>query len=149
MTVLLLGVPLALHARAQEHREAVMREFALLSVRPDVAETVPDRLSALMNRVQTAYRALAHDISGQRDAVLASGGNSLDVRLEFRADAAAISAELNLLLDELDRVCARELWLLTGPPEPAVVAFRRWYFTEITRQCAGSPPTAWPKNPDG
>jgi hypothetical protein len=59
------------------------------------------------------------------------------------ADVVEVGAKIERLLDEADAFC-REGTLLTLAASDDVVAFRRWYLGELTRQVGGAAPQPWP-----
>ena len=53
------------------------------------------------------------------------------------------------LLDEADAYCAggQHLLMLATPDD--LLAYRRWYLGEFTRQAEGASPVPWPQVADG
>lgn len=121
-----------------------MREFALLAARPDLLVRLPTRLRYVMAAVEQAYAEVSRDIADQRDASLDAGLDHLDLTVNLSSGASVAAARLDALLDEVDAYCAAGDHLLTEPPDPSVVAFRHWYFAEITRQLLGEAAVPWP-----
>jgi hypothetical protein len=144
VTVRLIGLPLRLWARASEHHEDLMREFALITLSTSGARwTLPSRLLQLIADVRARYGAGSPDDAATRDAALAAGQETLD--LTYRVPAAVREACLSLgsLLDEADEYCRADAYLLTLTTPPATAAFRRWFLGEFVRQIDGEPPYPW------
>ena len=133
--------PLRLGARASEHYESVYRELALLAS-SDEGPPVPGTLLVLLEEMDR--RSARNNASEQvRDEALARGEDSLDIALHVPADVVEVAQRVEQLLDEADAFC-RDGTLLTLQPSEDVVAFRRWYISELVGQLAGEPPRPWP-----
>lgn len=133
--------PLRLGARASEHYESVYRELALLAS-SDEGPPVPGTLLVLLEEMDR--RSARNNASEQvRDEALARGEDSLDIELHVPADVVEVAQRVEQLLDEADDFC-RDGTLLTLQPSEDVVAFRRWYISELVGQLAGEPPRPWP-----
>ncbi len=133
--------PLRLGARASEHYESVYRELALLASSDD-GPPVPGTLLVLLEELDR--RSARNNASEQvRDEALARGEDSLDIELHVPADVVEVAQRVEQLLDEADDFC-RDGTLLTLEPSGDVVAFRRWYISELVGQLAGEPPRPWP-----
>jgi hypothetical protein len=63
--------------------------------------------------------------------------------IQVPPSAGDASRELDRMLDETDDFC-RDGTLLTLAPPADVVAFRRWYLTELVEQLEGRPAHPWP-----
>lgn len=136
--------PLRVWARAHEHHEELLREFALLALDAQRSPgAVPARLVALVARLQERYAAVVAAPTEAREAALARGERETELVYEVPPTAAAAAQELGALLEEADEFCARGQ-LLTLASRPEVVAFRRWFVEEFTRQVAGGAPRPWP-----
>ena len=133
--------PLRLGASASEHYESVYRELALLAS-SDEGPPVPGTLLVLLEEMDR--RSARNNASEQvRDEALARGEDSLDIALHVPADVVEVAQRVEQLLDEADDFC-RDGTLLTLQPSEDVVAFRRWYISELVGQLAGEPPRPWP-----
>lgn len=141
--VRLIGFPLALYARAQEHHEELMREFQLLALDPEAAPSIPRRLVTLIDEVTTAYAAFTETPNAERDAAMARGDESIDLVYHVPASAAAAAAQLTRMLDEADEFCRDGDRLLTLASTPETAALRQWQLSEFTAQVEGATPTPW------
>lgn len=147
--VRLLQLPVPLWAQAQEHTDALLREFALITTGTEVqTHEVPARLLALISRVDVRFAGVSvSQETTLRDA--AEAGQPVIEELVYDVPVEVIEAEvaLDLLLDEADAYCAQGQHLLTMASSPEVVRFRRWFLSQFVDQLAGNPPIAWPDWP--
>ena len=143
VTVRLIGLPLDVHARAEEHNEDLMREFAHIAhSTPDVTERIPNRLLALVARLRAEYDPVTAPVRDAMEAARAQGQTSVDLTYHVPPAASRAADELSELLDEADEFC-RSGDLLTLATPPDLLRYRRWFLGEFRRQIAGEPPTAW------
>lgn len=147
--VLLLEVPLDVHARAVQWHADLMREFALISIGEeggreddDGGGTVPSRLLNVVAELRDKYAALTTASAQELEAALQRGDATADVTYTLPAEAAADIRHFAKLLEEADDFC-RSGELLTLAAQPDVAAFRRWFLGEFIRQLEGAAPTPW------
>lgn len=141
--VRLVEFPLRVYARAQEHHEELMREFALIAnPHPDSADEIPERLLDVVAAMRARYAAFTAGPDAERQAAIERGDETMD--LEFLIPEAARDAclDLSALLDQVDDYC-RTGQLLTMASPPELLAFRRWYLGEFVAQLDGAEPTPW------
>lgn len=144
VTVRLLSLPLRVHERAQQHSEAMQREFRLIVEQARTENgSVPARLLALSTVLAQRYGAFTEEQEQRIEDGIAAGDESLDeLVFEVPADAADASVQLGAILDEADEFCARgELLTLATPPD--LVAYRQWYLDNFVAQAAGGDPVPW------
>lgn len=138
----LLGLPIAVHRRANEHGETLRRELALL--RHSLTDSsAPARLRKLGIELFPRYRGL-NVVTDQRLAdALANDEATIDLVYEVPAGVADDFVRLLAVLEELDRFCA-ERELLTLVPSAEGVAYRAWWIGEFIEQIRdGRPPRPW------
>jgi len=141
--VRLLGYPIVVGVRASQHYEEVFREFALLAAStPTEADSVPARLLALIDALGRRYPRQER-LEVERDEAFLRGEKQRDLTVCVPRSAAAASDALGAMLDEADDYCRAGMLLTLAAPDD-VVAFRRWYLLEVTRQIHGAEPTPWP-----
>lgn len=143
----LLQMPVTLWARAIEHNDELLREFALMEAdgQADTDAGVPARLVALMATIRAQYGGATDAKRAELFAAVEAGRSELDdVLYRLPPAAAAAAQELARTLDEADAYCRDGQHLLTLATPPDVVAFRHWYLTQIVDQIAGRPPLPWP-----
>lgn len=143
----LLGVPVPLWTRSQEHSDELMREFALIvadRARAHDDHEVPHRLTALIDELTTQYAGFGENNEQLLRDAAEAGTDSVDLIYEMPAEVAPAAGHLSQLLDEADDYCRRGQHLLTLATPPQQVAFRRWFLEEFVRQVSGESPLPWP-----
>jgi anti-sigma regulatory factor (Ser/Thr protein kinase) len=144
LTVCLDGLPVSVYLAAEEHHDALMREFALLLLSASAPDPgVPPRLMGLAASLVKAFGTTNERRRAQVETARKSGELTVDLMMTFppRAQHTVIVVADNL--DEVDEFCEQGV-LLTPPSSPAVKQFRHWYSKEIARQLQGQPPGRWP-----
>ncbi|MGW5062004.1 ATP-binding protein [Streptomyces sp. NPDC004096] len=139
--VTLIDMPGALHAAAQQHREALLRESLLTAL-------VEEQPRALLDDLRTAHecnrviKAALTDAAEQQT----SQGKVLTLGVSISADAGTALPTLRRMLDYAQEA-ACEGRLLTRPALPQTRAATGWLLDQISGQLAGRPPTAWTSTP--
>ena len=140
--VRIIGLPLDLQARGQEHTAELMREFSYVSDPNADASDVPDRLISIINELQSRYADFTETANAARDAARARGDVAVDLDFEIPIDVRQAAQDLGALLDEADEYCRRgDLLTLAAPPD--LVDLRHWYLDEFVAQLDGAEPTSW------
>ncbi len=148
----MLKLPVPLWAKAQEHGDELIREFALIAeqLRGEGAHgDVPVRLTELVAAVTSRYG----NVSAEQEARLADAARRGVPEMEdlvfpgVPTHAAEAAVQLRAILDDADDYCRAGQHLLTLATPPELVRFRNWYLDEFVRQSAGAPPTPWPDYP--
>jgi anti-anti-sigma factor len=128
----LVGLPLDVHRRANQHAEALRRELALVAHARTPGEA-PMRLYELGVELGPIYVGLNSGADQRLQDAAASTAESIDLEYLVPERAAGDLQRLSDLCDELDRYCVdRELLTVVTPPEG--VAYRRWWMGEIIEQ---------------
>lgn len=146
--VRLVGFPVGIYAKAQQHLEGLLREFQLMAQglehNPERADELPPRLLRLISELRANYAADVADAEARIESAVSAGAEVID-EVVFRVPRRAGEAARHLggLLNEADEYCAagRHLFTLATPPEHR--RFRDWYLGEFVRQAAGEPPISW------
>lgn len=139
----LVGLPLDVHRRYGEHQEALRRELAFVEHARD-PEAAPARLHALTLELRGRYGGLMQAQAAQLEEALAARQPTIDLDFDLPPDIVDATAHLGALLDELDAFC-RDGDLLTLVTPPDLVAYRRWFLSELEQQIRHQrPPTPWP-----
>lgn len=144
VTVRILGLPLQLHARAQQQAEGMRREFTyIVEQAREHADAVPSRLLHLSALLSQRYDGFTSAQEEQIDDGVEAGDLQLDeLVFELPAHAGEAAAELGRVLDEADEFCRDgQLLMLATPPD--LVAYRQWYLENFIAQCAGGQPIPW------
>ncbi|HEY0871018.1 MAG TPA: hypothetical protein VGD55_11515 [Acidothermaceae bacterium] len=147
--VRMMGLPVALFLRTQEHHDELVREFTLMAIREsatDVGSTprtvLPARLRELIDILGRRFDASTSRADIELQAAVERGDPTVDLTYHVRSHVAAELIVSTELMDDADEFCRQEK-LLTLPRDAAMVAFSRWYNREFLRQLDGLPPTPW------
>jgi len=139
-TVRLLGLPVRLQARAQEHSDELTRELMLIGEQMrqqgDHAG-LPVRLVVLVEELTGQYSAFTGEQEQQFANAVADGVETIDLTYRVPASVAAAAQALNEILAEADEYCRAGEHLLTLPTPPDLVRFREWFLDQFVRQVAG------------
>ena len=144
--VRLVGLPVAVHAATAEHIDELLREFVHLD---DESADVPRRLLRLRDDLVPRFSAFTAGPHAELAEATQRGDETVDLAYKVPEEAGAASAQASTLLDEADEFCRRGDHLLTLATPAESVRYRRWFFGEFTRQCAGARPTPWAVAPSG
>jgi anti-sigma B factor antagonist len=145
--VRLVDLPVEVHRRSSEHREALRRELAFIE-HAQAPDAVPARLHALTTELTARYGATTAAQSNQLLGAVAAGEERIELEYELPPDIVDATARVGALLDELDDFC-REGDLLTLVTPPDVRAYRLWILEELTAQIReGRAPRPWPGHRD-
>lgn len=144
--VRLLGLPLPLRARAQEHDQDLLRELALIRVGADQSDVgaVPARLLDLAEEMHGTYGAFSAGPEAEMEQATAAGLATLDVTYRVPSHALSFLRRVRETLEEVEEFCRAGDYLLTLAAPTDVVAYRQWVFDEFERQILGGHPVAWP-----
>jgi hypothetical protein len=148
VAVHIVGAPVGLWAKAQEHSDELFREFMLIASareRDGVDHDVPRRLTLLIEELTTRYGGFSEAQEQQLADAAAAGEPTIDLVYQIPPGAVEAARHLGELMDEADDYCRAGEHLLTlATPKPQV-DFRRWYLAEFIRQGSGEPPMSWPE----
>lgn len=144
--VRLLGLPVSLRARAQEHDQDLLRELALIRVGADQPEagSVPARLLSLADELRDIYGAFSAGPDAEIEAATHAGLESVDVTYQVPLHALSFIRRVAQTLEEAEEFSRAGKYLLTVAAPPDVAAYRRWVFAEFDRQIQGGPAVSWP-----
>jgi hypothetical protein len=140
----LLALPVALAAQARQHFEELTREFVLIAEGSRDEQHVPARLLQLVDALTRQFGGINDEADQRLEDAIDAGLKALDdhvLRLPPQAGPAAKG--LGEILDEADEYCRSGEHLLTLAASPELVAYRRWYLSEVLEQLDGRPPTPW------
>ena len=144
--VWIVGFPLDVYLRAQEHADGIIREFSLIAQDRAAGNgvDVPARLLSIVNELSTQYAGIGTEAEAKRDDAIERGEHSVDLHYRVPAAAAPAISHLGAIFDEADSYCraGRHLLSLATPPES--LEFRRWFLGEFVNQIGGAAPTPWP-----
>jgi hypothetical protein len=143
----MLTMPVRVWSRSQEQHDALMREFALMSVPAEEGEKsrhIPSRLVQLMNQLNSDFAGVSTEQEQELFDASSAGTETLDQVYRIPAAAAPAAKTLGEMLDEADEYCRQGQHLLTLASDDELVRFRWWYLDQVIDQVAGKPPVAWP-----
>lgn len=147
VTVHILGLPVDLAERAQEHHDGLAREMTLIALGLSHGGSAE---SALPSRFLEVVSSVTHDVSPFRAVrehrmadARAAGEESVDIVYEAPVAIAAAVERLRGLQAEVDGYCRQGGYLLTLETPADVLAYRTWLFDEFTGQIGGRPPRRW------
>ena len=143
-----LGLPLDVWQRAQEHVDGLLREFTLIVQDEEARAATPGRLLALIEEVTAGYGHFSIEQRRQMVEALDRGERELDLTYRLPPAAAGAAMQLAEMLDEADEYCRRGDHLLTMATPEEAVRFRKWFIAEFVNQVEGRPPTPWPAYSD-
>jgi hypothetical protein len=147
----LIELPVAVHARAQEHSAELMREMYLIvqgqrgeADHPERGQhPLPRRLMDLIEALTNSYGGLTNEQNRQLADAIDGGHDSIDLAYRVPMSVGADVRRLGDMLDEADDYCKQGEHLLTLATPPDLLRYRRWYLHEFATQLAGNPPTPW------
>lgn len=143
--VRLVDVPVALFRASERHTNDLLREIALMAAARHELET-GDLFSELLATADAyAHRpaSIGNRVGEAVSVAERSGWDSVSVGFDADADAADGVLAWDELLRRFDSMSRNEE-LLTLPADPALLAFRAWYVSEIVEQVrTGRDAVAW------
>jgi hypothetical protein len=146
VTVRLLGLPLPVQARAQEHSDELIRELTLVGEQMRQQGNhagLPARLVTLVEQLTAEYSAFTGEQEQQVAEAAAAGRPTIDLDYRVPASTAEAVQALEAILDEADEYCRAGQHLLTLPTPPDLVVYRRWFLDQFARQIRGGQPLSY------
>lgn len=150
--VQLLQLPIAIHARAQEHSAELLREMYLIAQqlhgeaeRRSPATALPTRLIELVEVLSGQFNPFTAEQDRQLQDAVARQLEEIDLVYHVPLAAAAAAARLGDMLDEADEFCRQGQHLLTLATPPDLLRYRQWFLGEFLNQLGDGPVTPWPQ----
>jgi PAS domain S-box-containing protein len=144
--VVLLNVPLLLHAAWHEHVEGLLREYLLASLDGDATEALEVHAAA-SGAISLLHEHLrAPDLGEDPEALMATAVEpGVSSERQVLPVPRASVPYFRVLDETLESALALadSGALLTPPIQPELRALRRWLCQEVRGQDLGEPPTAW------
>jgi hypothetical protein len=137
-----INFPLQIGVRARQHREALLREFAIIAIGGGEEADVPKRLLEIARMHDERYSGLNPEADALVDAAIARGEEYIDFDVDVPVRIKQDTVDLAPILLEVDEYC-RNGDLLTLTPSDEVRAFWVWFLLEFVRQLSGEPPLSW------
>jgi hypothetical protein len=149
----IVGLPIAEHARTQEHSAELVREMYLMAQQLHDEPTpqtmaehpLPARLLDLVNELGQRFAGFTTAQDLRLTEAINAGLPSIDLVYELPLAAAEAAQHLSDIFDEADEFCLAGQHLLTLATPPDLVAYRRWFLSEIIGQLGGGSPSSWPE----
>ena len=160
VTIEVLGLPVAVQARAQEHSDELIRELMLIGEQMRQSGDhagLPARLVSLVEQLTGQYTPFTGEQEQQLADAVASGAATVDLVYRVPASVGDAARALDEILAEADDYCRAGEHLLTLPTPPDLVRYRQWFLDQFTQQVDGAEPVsfadyrvreAWPEAPD-
>jgi hypothetical protein len=146
LTVRVVGLPVALMARAQQQSDELVRELTLIAEglrQKGGTSELPSRLVTLVGRLSSQYAPFTSEQEQQIARAVASGASTVDLTYRVPQGAAVAARQLGEMLDEADDYCREGRYLLTLATPPDLVAYRQWFLDQFVEQAAGARPRPW------
>lgn len=133
----LLGVPVDIYLRSQEHVESTLHELQVLAASdPAAFGTVEATTLVPLREAMEVFRSVRTRGRAEAEAAASGGRTELDFAWTLPPEAADAARVYGEGIAELDRLAATGV-LLTPPADPDVARFRRWLCDQIATQLDG------------
>jgi hypothetical protein len=142
LQVTILEFPLKVGLRARQHRESLLREFAIIASGGGDDAEVPKRLIEIARMHDERYSGLNPEADDAVDAAMNRGEEFIDFEVTVPERIKQDTVDLGPVLVEVDEYCRNGDLLTLSPPDD-VRAFWIWFLGEFVRQVSGEPPLAW------
>jgi anti-sigma regulatory factor (Ser/Thr protein kinase) len=147
LPVSLLGVPIDVYLRGQEHLESTLHELRVIATSDPEAFAQIDETTAMpLRAAMDTFRGSREAGRAEAMAAASAGEHLVDFEWRLTADAAVAARAWAAGVAELDDL-ARTGVLLTPPADPDVARFRRWLSDQIAAQLGGARPQPFPTEP--
>lgn len=140
--VQLVDFPLRVAMRAYQHREALLREFAIIAIGGGERADIPKRLIEIATVLDERYSGLNPDADLALEDAWKEKVEFMTLDLQVPRTIRGDTLDVAPLLVEVDEYC-RSGDLLTLSPPDEVRAFWIWFLLEFVRQNDGEPPVSW------
>jgi hypothetical protein len=134
--------PLRVGVRARQHREALLREFAIIALGGGERADIPKRLLEIARMHDERYSGLNPEADEAVDAAIERGDDFMDFDVAVPERIKDDTVDLAPVLAEVDAYCRNGDLLTLSPPDD-VRAFWIWFLGELVRQLSGEPPLPW------
>jgi anti-sigma regulatory factor (Ser/Thr protein kinase) len=142
-TAILLGYPVRLGMRAQEHTDGLLRECLLVHQAAAAGHTsAPGQLVALADMITARYSAVLAEPERRKAAAYAMGDATIDLVYPLPAETGEVVAAWQAASDALDAYAAQNA-LLTLQTPPDIAALQAWAVQQFLAQADGAAPTRW------
>lgn len=150
--VVLLNIPLLLHAAWQEHAEGLLREYLLVSLDADDPTEALETHAAASDAISLLHEHIPEPHLSEDPEELMAHAVEPGVSCERAVLPVPRTSvpHFGVLEEALDSALALadSGAFLTPPIQPELRELRRWLCREVSRQVNGEPPTTWWSDPD-
>lgn len=140
--VVLVDFPVRVASKAYQHREALLREFAIIAIGGGEHADVPKRLLEIATVLDERYSGLNPEADQAVETALRNRAQYVDLELQVPEQIKRDTTDVGPLLIEVDEYCRRGDLLTLTPPDD-VRAFWIWFLLEFVRQTDGEAPVSW------
>jgi hypothetical protein len=140
--VVIKDFPLRVASEAYQHRESLLREFAIIAIGGGEQADVPKRLIEIATVMDERYAGLNPEADTVVDTAFKNRSEFVDLELQVPTRIKSDTIDVAPLLLEVDEYC-RNGDLLTLTPTDEVRAFWIWFLLEFVRQADGEAPLSW------
>ncbi|MHB8504534.1 MAG: hypothetical protein ACYDEN_02255 [Acidimicrobiales bacterium] len=143
--VRVVGLPLDVWSRAQEHIDGLLREFSLLLAGEASASEprTPQKLLDLIQELEAEYAGITTEQADQIQTAFTSARPTIDLTYRLPPEVARACRRLEEALDEADDYCRSGQYLLTLATPPEALAFRQWFLGQFVDQIDAKPARSW------
>jgi hypothetical protein len=146
LTIKVIGLPIGVQVRAQEHADELTRELTLIGAqlrREGNVRELPAVLLTLIEQFSYHYSGFTIEQEQLLADAMARGDETIDLTYQVPASAGAAAQSLCDILDQADAYCSTGRHLLTLATPEDLVTYRRWFLSQFTNQVTGAPPISW------
>lgn len=146
LTVHVIGLPIAVQARAQEHADELTRELTLIAAQlrqEGNIRDLPAVLVTLIEQLTAQYSGFTVEQERLLAEAITQGDQTIDLTYRVPGAAGAAAQALGDILDQADVYCSTGRHLLTLATPDDLVTYRRWFLSQFTNQVTGKPPISW------
>ena len=150
--VVLLNLPLLLHAAWQQHAEELLREYLLVSLDADDPTEALEAHAAVSDAMSLLHEHIPEPQLGEDPEELMA--DAVEPGVSSRREVLHLPSTSVHHFRVLDQAMDAALALadsgafLTPPIQPELRELRRWLCREVARQVNGEPPTGWVSDSD-
>ena len=130
--VVLVDFPLRVASKAYQHREALLREFAIIAIGGGEQADVPKRLLEIATVFDDRYSGLNPEADQAVESARKSGAQFVDLELRVPDRIKTDTIDVAPLLIEVEEYCKNGDLLTLETPDD-VRAFWFWFLREFVR----------------
>src|SRR5437868_10230094 len=140
--VTILDFPLKIGVRARQHRESLLREFAIIALGGGDKADVPKRLLEIAKLHDERYSDLNPEADDAVDRAIGRGDEFIDFVVNVPQQIKQDTVDLAPVLIEVDAYCRSGDLLAVSPPDD-IRAFWNSFLIAFVRQTSDDSPSSW------